>query len=556
MALTLTPTPYQTVLDSDGDPVSGALINTYLAGTTTAAATYTTSTGDVANANPIVADSAGRFVAYLSAGLSYKYVVTTSGGDAIDTQDNVLAVPGSSVNLDLTVTAGEAIAAGQVCYISQSGDADGTAGLWYLADASNAYQSTTAVEVGIAVSAIAINTSGTMRVAGEATTATSTVVGTKYYVSETAGAITSTAPTLSRLVGIAPTTSSLILNANTLQIPIVVAQGGTGLTTLTSASVLVGAGTGNVTFVAPGSSGNVLSSDGSVWASTAPASPESDLAICEGRLTLTSGTAVTTADVTGATSIYFTPYKGSRIALYDGSSDWNIRTFTEITIALGTLTDAKPYDLFAYDNSGTVTFDSPLVWTNGTTRATALALQNGVLVKTGATTRRYIGTFYTTAATTTEDSFAKRLLFNYAQRVERPMQVLETTDNWAYTSSTIRQANGSTANQLAFVVGVVEDAITASVQVVASSGTAGQSIFAGVGLDSTSAFASATRLWHKTAVAGYQSGLGGQYCGYPGLGYHFLSWLERGNDSGTTTWIGDDGAATTAQGGIQGMIRG
>jgi hypothetical protein len=271
MALTLTPSPYQTVLDSDGDPVSGALINTYLAGTTTAAATYTTSTGDVANANPIVADSAGRYVAYLSAGLAMKLVITTSAGVAVDEQDNVLAVPGSSVNLDITGTAGEAIAAGECCYISAVGDAAGTAGLWYLTDADTAYTSTTAVEIGIAVSAIAINTSGTIRVAGEVSTATSTVVGTKYYVSATPGAITSSAPTLSRLVGIAPTTSTLILNANTLTIPVVVSQGGTGLTTLTSASVLVGAGTSNVTFVAPSTSGNVLTSTGSAWASSAAA---------------------------------------------------------------------------------------------------------------------------------------------------------------------------------------------------------------------------------------------------------------------------------------------
>jgi phage terminase large subunit len=58
MAGTLTPTPYQTVLDADGVSVSGALIYTYTGGTTTLASTYTTSALTVANANPIVADSA------------------------------------------------------------------------------------------------------------------------------------------------------------------------------------------------------------------------------------------------------------------------------------------------------------------------------------------------------------------------------------------------------------------------------------------------------------------------------------------------------------------
>jgi hypothetical protein len=554
MALTLTPTPYQTVLDSTGVAVSGAKITTYLAGTTTAASTYTTSVGDVANANPIIADSAGRFVAYLSAGASYKFVITDSADVAVDEQDNILSVPGSSVNLDLTVTVGEAVAAGEVCYISATGDAAGTAGLWYLADADNDYSSTTAVEIGIAVSAIAINTSGTMRVAGEATTATSTVDGTKYYVSATAGAITSSAPTNSRLVGIAQTTSSLILNANTLTIPVVVSQGGTGLATLTSASVIIGAGTGTPTFVAPGTSGNVLSSTGSAWSSTAPSTPESDLGICEGRLTLTSATPVTTADVTGGTTLYWALYGGSRVSLYTGSA-WSIETVAELSISVPSTTDTV-YDAFIDYNGGSPAL-AVTAWSSATGRATSLTTQNGVLVQTGNLDWRYVGSFRTTDSSgECADALAHRFVWNYYHRIDRAMEVLEATNNWAYTVSTIRQANGSTSNQLAFIVGVAEDAVTASVHVVASNTTAGQSIFAGVGLDSTSAFASATRLWHKTAVGGYQSGLGGQYVGYPGLGYHFLSWLERGNDSGTTTWIGDDGAATTAQGGIQGMMRG
>ena len=263
MALTLTPSPYQTVLDSDGNPVSGAKITTSTSGTTDALSTYTTAVGDVANANPIVADSAGRFVAYLSAGASYRFTITDASDVAIDTQDGIGSVPGSSVNLDITGTAGEAIAAGEVCYIS-GGDGAKTAGWWYLADADNAYSSTTAVEIGMAVSAIVINTAGTIRLAGEATTATSTVVGTTYYVSATAGALTSSAPALSRLVGIAPTTSSLILNANTLTIPVVVSQGGTGVSALTAYGGMLGGTTTTaaVQSITPAAAGQILKSGG------------------------------------------------------------------------------------------------------------------------------------------------------------------------------------------------------------------------------------------------------------------------------------------------------
>jgi hypothetical protein len=52
-----------------------------------------------------------------------------------------------------------------------------------------------------------------------------------------------------------------------------VAQGGTGLTTLTANNVILGNGTSNPTFVAPSTSGNVLTSNGTTWQSVAPASP-------------------------------------------------------------------------------------------------------------------------------------------------------------------------------------------------------------------------------------------------------------------------------------------
>lgn len=50
-----------------------------------------------------------------------------------------------------------------------------------------------------------------------------------------------------------------------------VASGGTGVTSLTANNVILGNGTSAVQVVAPGSSGNVLTSNGTTWQSTAPA---------------------------------------------------------------------------------------------------------------------------------------------------------------------------------------------------------------------------------------------------------------------------------------------
>jgi hypothetical protein len=64
--------------------------------------------------------------------------------------------------------------------------------------------------------------------------------------------------------------SSGLLNASTgLTASAPVANGGTGLATLTANNVILGNGTSAVQFVAPGASGNLLTSNGTTWQSTA-----------------------------------------------------------------------------------------------------------------------------------------------------------------------------------------------------------------------------------------------------------------------------------------------
>jgi len=292
------------------------------------------------------------------------------------------------------------------------------------------------------------------------------------------------------------------------------------------------------------------------YAATAGNIPTTDNAIQDFRLTLTSGVPVTTSDVTGATTLYATPYKGNRIALYDGSSTWNIRTSAEFSLGSPTLTSGKPYDVFCYDNSGTPTLEV-LVWTNDTTRATALTTQDGVLVKTGATTRRYLGTIYSSGANTMEDSLAKRYVFNYNNRVDRPMQAaLETTDSWNYTTATWRQANANAANQLDYVVGVSEDPIRADVVAIVGNTNAGvYPLLVGVGVDSTSANSTSMMGATMNQIVNGRIVTNAAYRGYPGVGRHTLVWLEYSAASGTTTWYGDGGTPTLSQSGITGTVK-
>lgn len=278
--------------------------------------------------------------------------------------------------------------------------------------------------------------------------------------------------------------------------------------------------------------------------------------LCQGRLTLTSGTPITTGDVTAAETLYWTPYKGNRVALYDGTARWNVYTFSELSIDVPDATNC--YDVFVYDNSGTPALELT-AWTNPTTRATALTKQDGVYVKTGATTRRYLGTFYSTTAGNgqIEDSLAKRNLWNYYHRVPRQMKVVDGTNSWSYTTASFQQANASAANQLEYVQGVSEDPVWAEVNHIAAQSGANGQVHAGVGVDSTTVNSGVINILSYDSTAGVYLVPRSYYEGFPGVGRHLLAWLEySATTTGTTTWYGDNGNTVLAQSGIVGQVIG
>ena len=78
--------------DNNGNPLSGGLVYTYDAGTTTPAVTYTSISGITAHSNPIVLDAAGRVPGgeiWLTIGLRYKFVIKDSASVLIGTYDNI-----------------------------------------------------------------------------------------------------------------------------------------------------------------------------------------------------------------------------------------------------------------------------------------------------------------------------------------------------------------------------------------------------------------------------------------------------------------------------------
>lgn len=534
--LTLAPPPFQTFLDNSGRIVNLGCVWTYVAGTLTTVDTYSTSGGTL-NANPIITDSAGRFTVYLSPGNSYKFVYESppcsaiSHGATVKTADNILAIPASGQNTDIIGTAGENIAAGGVVYLSDGSGAL-VAGKWYNADADLTYASSTAAMVGIAPDACANgSTTCTIRVGGRVT-GLSTVAGDLYYVSATAGGMTTTPPANQWFIGKADSNTSIIISQN---------QGGVRLPDTTGAAGLVFR------------NAQALTADASVTFATGGFNRPM---IPGGRLTLTTGVPVTNTDVTAATTLYYTPYSrgGASISLYDGTSAWSTYALTELSISLPATTSTM-YDVWVYDNAGVPTLELT-AWTNDTTRATALTTQNGLYVKTGQVTRLYVGSFRTTGVSgQTEDSLAKRYVWNYYNRVLRPMQVLEGTNIWTYTLLTLQQANASAANQLDLVVGVAEVAVEAEVIAYAASdqATGAVNFMAGIGYDSTSAQATGVVGRRAVHTGSTIQPVLASLLHYPAVGRHIYTWLEASTALGTTTWYGDDGA-TTIQSGIFGTV--
>lgn len=267
-----------------------------------------------------------------------------------------------------------------------------------------------------------------------------------------------------------------------------------------------------------------------------------------GRLTGTANTPVTTADVTAIGTLRYTPYLHNCAWLK--RTNWELHTISEVTLSLS-LTSGSVYDVFLYSNSGTPTLET-LVWTNTTTRATAIAQDSttNLWIKSGDPTRLYVGTIYATASNQTEDSASRRMIFNAYNRVPRRLFAKDTTDTWTYASTTKRAANGNTTpgtGRTDFVIGgFVADTLLDVTHTAANAYQAsGGRLLFGLALNST------TTPTIYGEVGGYDGSAAGFTSGtvrlvaYPALGYSYCQNIEASAQATTLTIVGDDGSSSS-----------
>ncbi len=224
-----------------------------------------------------------------------------------------------------------------------------------------------------------------------------------------------------------------------------------------------------------------------------------------------------------------------------------------MTLSLSGLTANKNFDVFCYSNSGTPTLES-LIWTDDSNRATALVLQDGIYVKSGATTRRYLGSFRTTGTTgqTEVSGFlftpaangteSKVFVWNAQNRVPFGTGCSDNTDSWTHpNNSTWAASNGSNTMRVSFLVGLAGDLFTARYgqRIGNGASTAG---YCGIGVSSTSV---------NKSIPGYvsvgQISVAAHWQGNPALGFSYLQALTN-SAGGTSTFYGDEGGTLLKNG--------
>lgn len=460
-------------MDSNGDPLNGGKLYTYTAGSSTPQTTYTTSAGNVQNANPIVLGSTGYptsggsvVAIWLTAGVSYKFILENAAGTVLWTRDNI-----SGIN-DTTVTIDQWVSGPAPTYISAT-------------SFTLAGDQTTTFHVGRRVKTT--NSGGTIY---------STITASAY------GALT---------------TVTVANDSGTLD---------SGLSAVAYGLI------------------SSLNTGMPVGVSGIPI-------VCSGRLTLASATPVMTSDQAGKTTIYFTPYNGAVIPVYNGTNHVPTpflelsQATTDSTKSPAAVANNSNYDLFVWNDAGTLRCTRGPAWTSDTARGTGAGttelemvkglLLNKVAITNGPAANRgtYVGTVRSNGSAQIDWKLGTAAsgggpawlgVWNMYNRVDVVAQSEDTVASYTYQTATARSMNASTNNRVSFVLGVAEDAIHAERSQFIENSASGDIPGIGISLDSTSSFTESA-VWTNIQASGqgvpvarfHRLGL---------LGFHYLQAVE------------------------------
>jgi hypothetical protein len=219
-----------------------------------------------------------------------------------------------------------------------------------------------------------------------------------------------------------------------------------------------------------------IKASGQAWAWRSNTTPQ-------GRLTLTTLKPVMDADATAQTTVYYTPFVGNNLPIYNGSIFVDY-AFSQLSLALNTTdnTNGNIYDIFAWNDAGTLRIGTGPAWTTATagsgargtgagttelavtnglyTNANSITLRNGGTSYAGIAANRatFLGSVYMTANGQTAMAFRPNAaaggtnnilgLDNAYNRVMYRAQCRDSTASWTYASATWRAANNNNSNRI------------------------------------------------------------------------------------------------------------
>jgi len=293
-----------------------------------------------------------------------------------------------------------------------------------------------------------------------------------------------------------------------------------------------------------GSAGSVASINGQTGAVVSYFAPQ-------GRLTLQTGVPVMTTTQSAKTTIFYTPYLGNMVPIYDGTN--MVPTATAEISVLTTDTTKNPAaigaskvnDWFIWNDSGTIRISHGPDWTSDTARSagTALTLVNGIWLNNASITNgpaasrgTYVGTTRSNGSSQLDFIFGASAsggtagffgVWNMYNRVNISTDVVDSGVSYTYSSATTRQARASAGNQVSFVIGQQENAVYASyaTRCDTTAVTNARATF-GVGLDSTSAFSGQASQVITGAASSAVAANSATKAFFPAIGLHFIAALE------------------------------
>lgn len=272
----------------------------------------------------------------------------------------------------------------------------------------------------------------------------------------------------------------------------------------------------------------------------------------QGRVTLASGVPVMGTSQAGCTTVYYTPYAGNIVPIYDGTNMVPTATAeisqatTDTTKSPAAVAASKIYDLFVWNDSGTIRCTRGPAWTNSTTRGYTFTMVNGILLNTSAITNgpgasrgTWVGTIASNASSTIDYVLgaagvaAVLNVWNAYNQADISTTVTDNGASYTYTTGTIRQARASAINQVSWVNGSAENSFLA-INTTAGNGVAtGALVNVGLGLDTTSAF---TVNLFQVTYNNISMGIAVPLISTPAIGTHVLAALEKGDGTNANVY--------------------